>query len=97
MTTVVTFHGDDSVEPSDGLVYEAEWNEGATRAEHEDAVLYFAGIMGTDVLLQVSAALLAGADPSVGYVTATERRPCWNCSGSGVRCCEFGADREVPS
>jgi hypothetical protein len=20
-------------------------------------------------------------------------RPCWNCGGSGVRCCEYGADR----
>lgn len=22
-------------------------------------------------------------------------RACWNCGGSGVRCCEFGADVEV--
>lgn len=24
-------------------------------------------------------------------------RPCWHCGGSGVRCCEFAADREASS
>lgn len=28
-------------------------------------------------------------------VAAELHPPCWNCGGSGVRCCEFGADRRV--
>lgn len=97
--TFVTFHAEDEPVPPDASVlYEAEWNEEATREQHEDALRTFAAATSTEVLVQVTAALLFERnDPSTGYVTVRSLRPCWNCGGSGVRCCEFGADRVVPS
>lgn len=51
----------------------------------------YALLAGVQAPQQLPAPPRAPEDEAFAF--ATERPGCWNCGGTGVRCCEFGADR----
>lgn len=64
---IVTLYPDAVPLPADGtLLYEAEWNEGASQREHADAIVHFAEQYGPEAVEAAEKALTEG-DPAVGF------------------------------
>lgn len=68
----VTLYPDAAPLPEDGtLLYEAEWNEGASQREHADAIVHFAEQYGPEAVEAAEKALTEG-DPATGFAWLRE-------------------------
>jgi hypothetical protein len=53
-------------------------------------------VLGILISLEPGMRALVDVDGSeIDYGRSQVRRPCWNCGGSGIRCCEYAAANDI--